>query len=231
MKSTIILLLLVSLLVLPTSALYIATDFTGLGAGVFTPRFEDQNDDTSPNTDGLKYYIANTVTNNFSSTCITKIETGIESWNSSSHLIDIEKTTAFNLSRCDIRAYDDEDITNEDFIGIFGYTLLYFGDGAYNGNNTPYYEVDAMPKDQDYGIMEIFINYGVLNTNNYSSSDLYTRLQTTGAHEMGHALGLIHVPGVQYLMYNGYEDGISPTSPTLDEKDEVYQLYNNRVDD
>ena len=119
-------------------------------SNVFSPRYDDNDIDTQPAThiNGIKYYIANTVNTSYTTTQIEKIHSGIQSWNyvdescNPNFVINIVQTTLFSESRCDIRAYSGSDQTDRYLVNVLGYTKLYFGPGAYQGDNEGFYDTE-----------------------------------------------------------------------------------------
>lgn len=213
---------------LPSAAYYIFIDAEQFYSGEFTPRLSSP--ELECGSDGLLYYFSYTISDEFSSSLVSSMETNIETWNSDTYCISIDRTTSYGSSLCDFRTYSGSEVDDYDVKSLLGYTLLYFGDGAYAGENTGYYDPADMPLYDDYHIVEIYLNTEQLNSSKLSTN-LEKMLKITATHEMGHALGLGHITNNKYLMYQSYEDGTTPLSPLEDEQFAIYELYHNRIGD
>lgn len=198
-----------------SALLYHQTNATGLLNNEFTPRMT-----TDP--DSITYYIGS---GTFLSSYGSYIRTGITSWNSSSYDIDLTEASQYSSSICDVKSYNGDSASYEDYSNALAFTVVYCGDGPYTGNNSEYYDSASIP--QDYWGAALYFNYALFTDSVLETSEGIKKLKTVAAHEMGHALGLGHVSGNNYIMRDGYVSAQTQT-PASSEKSAVRDLYNYR---
>lgn len=198
-----------------SALLYHQTNESGLIANEFTPRMK-----TDP--DSITFYIGN---GTFLRSYGAYIRTGIKSWNSSSYDIDLTETTQYSTSICDVKSYNGNSASYEDHSSALAFTVVYCGDGPYKGNNSEYYDSSSIP--EDYWGAALYFNYALFTDSTLETTEGIKKLKTVAAHEMGHALGLGHVSGNDFIMRDGYVSAQTQT-PATSEKAAVRDLYNYR---
>lgn len=202
-------LLLFSFFSLNTFAVYLRTDYNGLTIyGEWTPRL-------TVGTSNINYYIG---LSPIAAIYTTNARLGVESWESSVHDIIMNETTYYFSSVLDIRYYTISSENSEfyRFNEANGVTRLWVGDGITADNNVGYFDADDIPENSHYFAAEVFLNADRIS--------LAHNIQSTTAHEVGHALGLGHVVSTNRLMYPYYTERTAH-APTPTELDAVETLY------
>lgn len=186
--------------------------------GLFTPSM-------TTNPENMQYYLS---TKSAFAPYITYVRAGIESWNSSTYHIDLDRTTSYSSSVVDVKGYYGGTAREYDYFGTLGYTVFIVGDGPYSGNNR---EVgnEIVSIKEDYWMAEIYINYDTNPSGSLNTTAMRNQVQHVAAHEMGHAFGLSHqlATSTHMVMCTPYNSNVTKT-PYSSEQYSVQFLYNHK---